>query len=234
MKFNSLDAPSPGKNGMKKSLITTAGISFLILFSAACGWMISPTGLRKNPPGGIILFQDDFSKPSSGWSRDHSLGGTAEYQNGIYRLAVEQPEMDLIAHPGLSFTDIILDVQAEKIAGPDNNVYGVLCRYRDPENYYFFLISSDGYYGIGKMQSGQRIFLEPTKMHPSPSIHTGDQTNHIHVECRDEHLSLSVNNTLLAETSDSSWEKGGIAFLAGSLDQSGVEVHFDNLLVRSP
>ena len=36
---------------------------------------------------------------------------------------------------------------------PDNNAYGVICRYTDLQNFYVFLVSADGYYAIGKYDS---------------------------------------------------------------------------------
>lgn len=219
---------------MKKRFPYMGVILVLILLSSACGWMISPRSALQNSPQGTVLFQDDFSRSTSGWFSDRKQGGETAYQGGVYRVYVEQPFTDITAIPGLSFKDISLDVQAWKSAGPDDNVFGVLCRYQDAQNYYFFLISSDGFYGLGKVYAGQRIFLDPTDMHPSPAILSGNQTNHIHVECRDDRLSLTVNNTLLAETHDGSLSEGDIGFLAGSLEEPGVEIHFDNLLVKTP
>jgi len=50
--------------------------------------------------------------------------------------------------------DIEISVQTQKISGPNDTNFGILCRYQDKDNYYSFLISSDGYYGILKMQDG--------------------------------------------------------------------------------
>ena len=46
--------------------------------------------------------------------------------------------------------DLRIEVDVSKQNGPDDNAFGVLCRYQDPENFYYFLISSDGFGGIGR------------------------------------------------------------------------------------
>ena len=61
---------------------------------------------------------------------------------------------DAWANPGSeSFIDTRIEVDATKNGGPDDNDFGIICRYTAAESFYYAIISSDGYYSIMKMTS---------------------------------------------------------------------------------
>jgi hypothetical protein len=134
----------------------------------------------------------------------------------------------------LGFTDVSIDVDAGKDTGPDDNDFGVLCRYQDTENFYFLIISSDGYYGIGKVQNGEQVLLEPPNMYHTEAIFPGNQVNHIRAECSGTRLALTVNGVFLAEATDSTFPEGDVGLIVGSFDDPGVDIWFDNFLVAVP
>jgi hypothetical protein len=188
--------------------------------------------LPKDP--GAVLFQDDFSSPNSGWDRYHGEMYESDYSDGGYRIAVFQENQEAWALPGLDFSDVIIEVVATKISGPSDDVYGVLCRYVDPRNFYFFLISSDGYAGVGLNQDGERRLLSGETMLPSDSIVQGTSTNSFHIECVGNRLSLSVNNDVIYEIQSSALRSGDVGLIAGTYEHAGTEVLFDNFSVRNP
>ncbi len=210
-------------------------ITLLILISLACSIeQISQIfGAYPTNQGGL-LFQDGFSDPSSGWDRVRTQEGMTDYEGERYRIVVNVPNADYWANPGLSFPDVSIEVDAGKVSGPDDNDFGLLCRYRDTENFYFLIISSDGYYGIGKVQDGEQELLEPPQMYHSDAIYTDNQPNHIQAECSGSRLALTVNGVLVAETSDSTFHEGDIGLIVGSFDDPGVDIWFDNLVVLVP
>lgn len=59
-----------------------------------------------------------------------------------------------------TYTDVILEVDAARSAGPEDGYYGLVCRQVDQDNYYGLVISSNGFYGIGKMEAGTFGFLK--------------------------------------------------------------------------
>ena len=68
---------------------------------------------------------------------------------------------DVWANPGLNFTDTIIEVETTKVGGSDDNFFGVMCRYNPTGSdwgFYYFLLSSDGYYGISKYGDGEYHF----------------------------------------------------------------------------
>jgi hypothetical protein len=183
---------------------------------------------------GGILFQDDFSHSSSGWDRYQDEAYISDYSNGIYRIAIFTPNMQAWARPHLTFSDVRIDVIAAKSEGPDDNIFGIICRYQDASNFYFLGISSDGYSGIGMFRGGIELLLSADTMQPSDSIRKGQNSNHVRAECIGDQLALYVNDTMVSDASDDSWSEGDIGLFAGSYDEPGTEVIFDNYSVIKP
>jgi len=215
--------------------ITILASVLLVGMLTSCRGLILPADFRTLPEKtGSLLFQDSFSDPSSGWDRVRQAEGLTDYDNGAYRIYINNTHADYWANPGLTFTDVNLEVEAKKIGGPDNNNYGLLCRYQDRHNFYFLIVSSDGYYGIGKVENGTQRLIQPDQMHPSWAIRKGPGPNHLRVVCAGSRLALWVNGELVAETQDSTFAAGDIGLIAGSFEESGVDVVFDQLVVRVP
>ncbi len=220
---------------MKKKINLLLSITLLVLFSMACNLSQITQFFGEYPDyPGALLFQDGFSDPSSGWDRVQSPEGMTDYEGERYRIVVNAANADYWSNPGLYFEDVLIDVDALKNAGPDDNDFGILCRYQDTENFYFLIISSDGYYGIGIVLDGHQKLLEPPQMYHSEVIIPGNSINHIQAVCQGSRLALSVNGEFIAETYDSTFSTGDIGLIVGSFDEPGVDVLFDNLSVKIP
>jgi hypothetical protein len=68
----------------------------------------------------------------------------------------------------------------------------------------------------------------------SSVIHTGTARNHVRGDCIGNTLTLYVNGVKLAEVQDSSLGIGDVGILAGSFDQPGVDILFNNFIVKKP
>lgn len=207
----------------------------IALLSASCSLadLSQFFGAYPEEPGSL-LFQDDFIDPGSGWDRVRTEEGMTDYEGEKYRILVNTSNADYWANPGLHFTDTAVAVETLKLAGPDDNNYGVLCRYQDRGNFYFLIISSDGYYGIGKVENGKQQLLEPEQMYPSDAILQGNQFNNLRVVCDGPRLALYINGELAAETEDHALQSGDVGLMVGSFDQPGVDVLFDHFTVTVP
>jgi hypothetical protein len=136
--------------------------------------------------------------------------------------------------PGLNFSDVHLEADMIKVIGLSDDMFGLVCRAMDPENYYFFVISSDGYYGIGKMMDGEQSILNSPGMLPSEIISQGKTKNHLGADCIAERLALSVNGRELASAVDFDLSMGDVGVLAGTLMDTENVVLFDNFSVTNP
>lgn len=205
--------------------VAAAGLSLAL---AAC------SVLRPEAGPGEVIFQDDFTRTSSGWDRYQDPSYSSDYYQGGYRIHVLSPNTDAWANPNLEIADAQIEVDAAKVGGPDNNVFGVLCRYQDARNFYFFLISSDGFAGIGVYKDGRRRLLSDDSLLPSSAVLQGDAWNHIRADCNQFSLSLIVNGVLVAEAQAAEWRTGDVGLIAGTYDLPGTEVLFDNFSVVRP
>jgi hypothetical protein len=209
----------------------------VVIFTALACNIVSddPAGTPEPVGSGAILFQDDFSDTGSGWDRVSDSTTVTDYANGGYRMYVNETNYDVWANPGKNFTDVSVEVSATKIGGPDENDFGIICRYLDISNFYYLFIGSDGFFGIAAISDGnppELIGME--SMSFSGRINQGFETNVIRADCVGESLTLSVNGTVLADVTDNRFTSGDVGLIAGTFDEAGADIQFDNFIVRQP
>ena len=210
-------------------------LSFLLALVLISTLACSTTSLTETlVPSGSVLFQDIFSNPKSGWGQLASPAGAAGYANGAYRIVVDQPNVNLWSHPGMDFATIHEEVSLMTPDGPQGNRMGLICRLKDDKNFYFFAISADGFYGIGKMKAGQTSLLSGDQMQKHDAILTGTQINRVRADCIGNLLILYVNEVLVGSAKDDDFTSGDVGILAGTFDQPGADVYFDNFVVYKP
>lgn len=175
------------------------------------------------------LFADDFSDFDSGWINLPDPFGLASYNSGGYRINIPVANTAVWGINRFWTRDLRIEVDVRKLAGSDNNLIGVMCRYADINNFYVFVISSDGYYGVGKRVNGGA--LEPTaagQLQFSRVVRQGQAFNHLSVECIGSTLRLFVNHELMLTVEDGDIPAGSVGLLAATYDNLGTDVLFDN------
>jgi hypothetical protein len=181
------------------------------------------------------LLYDDFSDPNSGWDRVDTGDYYTDYYSDSYRIVVYSDMSDSWANPDHNiFNDVSIEVEATKNGGPDDNDYGVICRYQNMNQFYYGVISSDGYYGITKVTSDSSTRLGGEDMGYSNYINQGAATNYIRFDCKGDVLSLYVNGQLVDEQTDSEYTSGNVGLIAGTYDTAGTDILFDNYSVLQP
>ena len=221
------------------------GLAALVLVVMACS--LSPVTTSKTPTanqpangdvsGSQTLFKDDFSDVGSGWDRTTNESYSTDYASGGYRIYVIPDTYSAFANPYKTFqNDVRVEVDATKTAGPDDNAFGVQCRYQDVDNYYFFYISSDGYVGIGIDKAGEKSIISSSdgNMAGDSNVKQGATTNHIRADCIGSTLTLYVNGSQAATASDSSFTGGDVGLIARSFATGGTDILFKNFLVNKP
>ena len=201
----------------------------LLVLLPACSWFM------PEAESGAILYQDDFSRPESGWDRYHDDVYSADYELGTYHVRLFAADTEVWARPHLDLPNVRIEVIATKLTGPDDNVYGIVCRYQDADNFYFFIISSDGYAGIGVHKNGESVLLGEDTMQPAAVIQTGNTSNLIRAVCDGEKLRLHVNGVLVTSTEETEdWLEGDVGLIVGTFAEPEVEIEFDNFSVTKP
>lgn len=185
-------------------------------------------------PVEVSFFFDDFSDPNSGWERQSDATATTDYDAGGYRILVDRPNMTYGSTPSLSFSDVIIEVEATKIAGADENYFGIMCRLQDYNNLYTIAITSDGYYSIGLFEDGWYVDLGDDSYGFSDAIHTGTTSNILRAECIDDTITLFVNNIKVTSLVDDTFATGDVGLIAAAFDLAGTNILFDNFSAMQP
>jgi hypothetical protein len=190
----------------------------------------------STPPANALYF-DNFANTGSGWTRLQNELGSADYAKGYFHILINKASTLLISNPGKAFAgDVSIEVDARKIGGSDDNFFGVVCHYIDANNYYLFMITSDGYSGIAMRKDGVDTLISPgLKFLPMDGIKKGNATNHIRADCVGEQLTLYANGKQVNLAFDNSLTGGdvGLAVRSGKLE-GGTDIRFDDFTVYQP
>ncbi|MDY6867555.1 MAG: hypothetical protein SVT56_06570 [Chloroflexota bacterium] len=181
-----------------------------------------------------VLFKDSFSDSMGNWRTHSDSLSFAGYTQSGFRLWANVPNYQFWSVPGLNFKNVLIYTRAYKQAGPDNNIYGVVCRYQSEDNYYALVIGSDGYYGIFRTLEGEQALINQEHMDFSEAIHRGGGTNEIQAVCKGNQLILIVNDTVLLQAQDNSLTHGDVGLIIGNFSEPGVDVLFDDFIVVTP
>jgi hypothetical protein len=218
---------------MKKSIIFV----LLAILIVACSAL--PQSSSK------VLFKDDFSSSRSGWNTRHESEAITDYENGAYRIQINTTGsggagMSYWANPKLGDqlpSDVSIEVDATKNRGPDDNDFGVMCRYTmknsDP-SFYQFMVTSDGYLGIMLVSGGDQQMLTSEDVQTSEAIKQGAALNHLRADCIGDSLTLYINGQKVANVTDSTLTKGDVGLIAGTYSKPGTDILFDNFVVSKP
>ncbi len=223
---------------MKKVLFA---VSLLITASLACNALTggsdpgpSPEPGQPEEPTTQVLYQEDFSDPNSGWPEAADADKAAAYQDGQYLMQAFTASQDVWAHPGESFSDVSIEVDATKFSGPDNNDFGIICRFVDDSNFYFLIVASDGFQVIGKYDNNEIVYLSADEMQVSDAVKQGSATNHLRADCVGSTLTLYVNGQQVSSATDTSFTSGDIGLTVGTFADPNAAVTFDNFVVFEP
>jgi hypothetical protein len=213
-----------------KSLCPASFLFLLFFLCSAC--IPTSTPVISSSKSGDLLYQEGFENNTTGWARISNDNGIMDYDNGGYRILVRQPKLNFWSTPKKDFRDVRVEADVIKLNGPDENRMGLICRYQSG-NYYFFIISNDGYYVIGKFIGGLTLLLGQTEMQVSEAIQPG-KMNHLRADCIGNTLTFYINFKEVASATDKDLTTGDVGVLAGAFTQPGVDVLFDNFVVMQP
>ncbi|MCB9136086.1 MAG: serine/threonine protein kinase [Anaerolineales bacterium] len=194
----------------------------------------TPT-LEPTSTQGVVLFQDDFSSLGVGeWGQSRDSESIKDYEQGGYRIMVNKTDWIFWVTAGENFSDVRLEVDVTKLAGPDTNEFGLICRYVDTNNFYFLTATSDGYYSISKYVAGEYIALSDDTFVATDYVNQGNASNHLRADCVGNTLTLYINGQLIASATDREFSLGDVGMMTGSYNEPGADVLFDNFFVYQP
>lgn len=196
----------------------------------ACQYSISPYS------SGDVIFVDDFSETNEIWDiwEKPDESAVSFFEDGLIMI-VSKPNLDIITTNNVSYPDVLIQTTAQKRLGTNDNAYGIVCRYLNDRNYYGFLISSDGYYGIVKVVEGEYELVSSENMEFDEGIHQGKGENSISAKCERNTLTISINGVEKASVYNNDLTAGKTGLITGSFSEvDETAVLFDNFIVMVP
>jgi hypothetical protein len=176
---------------------------------------------------GQLLLEDDFSHEQ--WDVYNDSEHRQGYADGQYFIFVKAQEYNYWSMAGETFQDFVIEVETTQLDGPDNNDYGIILRYQDDANFYSFEISGDGYYTFNKLVDDELFDIIPWQ--ENRAIKQGNSHNTLRVEAVGPNFTFYINNELVDVAIDSDFSQGDVGLLAGTYQEPGAHIAFDNLKV---
>ena len=179
------------------------------------------------------LLLDDFSDSDSGLGEKIANSSAMQYTDGGYRISINDSNFLAWSTYDAEFENVRIEVEASFLSGSTNNTYGIICGYKDANNFYSLMVGSDGYFAIRKRAGGGTLdIISGDSYLQSDAIRTGTQLNLIAAVCSYNRLALFANGELLTEVIDDELETGQVGVIAGTFEGGGTEVFFDNFRVK--
>jgi hypothetical protein len=210
---------------------------------------------------GALLYVATFDAFNDDWGQ-YAGRISSQVADGALRLSVGEPVAGPYSVASPHFGDFDVRAEATAVEGPENNGFGIVFREQDPNNFYTFLISSDGYYRVVRSLSGEEKELSTWIETPHVNsgigaenslrvVGSGDQ---FEFYANDQLLSLCIPDDPNARSTwnfvnqtcvdgsmqdtliDASFPTGRLGVVATTIQGSemGVVVDFDNVLVFGP
>lgn len=184
-----------------------------------------------------LLFLDDFSTTAGDWFTNGDPDLNMNYEEGSLRLALADANSAAWSLTNRIFTDTSIQAVAQRVGGSDDNYFGLMCRIQGTTagaDFYMFMVSSDGFYGIAKrINGGELTLLNADQLQYSPQIPQGDQPLDLLIECDEDRLALFVDEQLITEVYDEDLGAGQVGVFVGTFAEGGTDVRFDDFQVIS-
>jgi hypothetical protein len=178
--------------------------------------------------GEVVVF-DDFSDPFSGWVEDTDPDWSLYYEDGEYFFQIEPSQFYLNSYLLDDYSNVLVNVDVNIEQTAFDGDIGVLCRYVDSDNYYALEVSEDGYYSIWKRVNGEVVYL--VEWTSSDLVPVDGSSFVLNASCDGAQLTVGINGEVLAQATDTDFATGYVGLTAGTWENGGLVVSFDNFEV---
>jgi hypothetical protein len=182
-----------------------------------------------------ILYQDDFTNPTSGWPEakfDNYFIGYHEPE--FYHIEIDSPNfrVPVFLPDKKIFGDATMQVKVQissaKTAAKGDFLYGIAFR-RSGDQYYAFVISP-------RSQKWMLLKSSPSALTTlaqgaDTSLHASNTDDLLQVDAQGSTFSLHINDRLVAEVSDGDYASGEIGLYVQAFDSSQTHIHFDQIII---
>lgn len=219
---------TPGYIGLMAGTYDNPGFkvaydNFLLMQSE----VTTPAG--GNGDDGQTIFEDDFSDEASGWYVGFGDDGGSYYENGELILEVNTTNYYIYSDITLGGDELGMAVDMRLINGVGDGDFGFICGYQDGNNFSAMQVSEDDYSTIWKFIDGELVILQDWTY--SDTLAAAEGTYSLVGYCGTDGLALALGEEVLANVEDSDFIPGGVGLIAGTYENSGLKIGFDNYLL---
>lgn len=188
---------------------------------------ISPT--QEQAQSTTLPYFTDFASNDMGWDYGSNESSSINFEDGRLVFEVNATNWETWSSPNtLQFSkNMVLEVEAQHLAGPEDGQYGFICGYDGGMNYTALVYGEDGYAEIYRLEDGAYESLASAWGEAS----TPGTVNRLRAFCLSNRLRLEVNGQELVSTSAGT-QPGQVGLVAGVFDASGMRVAFDAFNVK--
>ena len=207
---------------MRKNLLTIfLAVIALVFTSLACSL------------GGGALLDDDFSDET--WGTGTSAESSVEYSNGTLKFIVDQDFYFVWSTPnGEDYENIHAEITALNNSSDPTSAFGILCNLQITDTSYYFAVTGDGQYAIGKYTFlGDTLLTNGGEWGTSDLIAGSADSYRIGADCGDDGtLTLYVDGQQIDSVTDDTYATGNVGLFAWSGEElNGTSVSFDDFVV---
>jgi hypothetical protein len=204
------------------------GTSALVAFD---NFEASVAGAGNVATGDVELF-DDFSTSTNGWDESSDDEFARYYLDERYFIEVNPSQYTVWSALTQNFENVVINVDVNIEQACHDGDIGILCRYEDADNHYALEVSEDGYFSIWKRVNGEVSYLVDWTASDLIPIDSSGFT--VNAACDGAQLSVGIDGELLATATDSDFSSGSVGLIAGTWENGGLVVSFDNFEVIVP
>ena len=169
------------------------------------------------------------------WEVDEYEGVTTDVVDDRLHLTVDFPDSMFFATAGRrNLENGVYELEVEAVEGSAESAYGMIFRATpNATDFYYFLISADGFYSVGGCQNGCKdgdlIRIGDNMWTGTEAISTGlNQKHTLSVTAIGDQLTYAINGVQVGQFNNTSLTKGDIGVLVQTFDSSAT-IAFDNL-----
>jgi len=174
------------------------------------------------------IFLDDFSIYNGRWTDISSDNVTAHLSDEQYEVAITTGGYMAAQLAAVEADNFLLQVDTTQITDSKQGKTDVRFRVEDDQNYYEFSFGAEGYYQLFRSVNGDIEFLVEITF--TEHLHVGPNAkNFVEVYADGSHIEIAVNEHILINLEDDTFDRGDIAIGATSLKNGTMKVSFSAL-----
>jgi hypothetical protein len=198
-------------------------VTVLVLSSLAC-----------NMFGSRALIEDDFSNGDT-WGTGTDVDRSVKYSNGALQMSVNKDLYFVWSTPGgEDYENVHIEVTAYNHSTDPAGAFGIICNLQITNTSYYFAITGNGKYAIGKYTfAGDTLLTNDGQWGDSNLIKSGADAYRIGADCSNNGtLTLYVDGQQIDSASDTAYASGNVGLFAWSGEElNGTDVSFDDFVV---